>query len=134
MSPPANTGPIRDIPPEAISRLLQHLGNLLHGVHEGLQSAAADPAQHARWTRAASLLQRDLNVAQLAAHHAAEGAWQPLIAHASQLRFLARRMDGYRLDFAGAALATRLETHRRLTVLVSWQIYATANGSKATGL
>lgn len=135
MTPPAaNPAAPTAVPPDATARLVGNLEALVSSVHEGLADPAVEPAQKTRWTRAAGLLTRDLGAVRAAARLAATGNQRPLVAHASDLRYLARRMDGYRLDFAGPALAERLETQRRLTVLVAWQIFSKASGSRASGL
>lgn len=116
-------------------RLAHHLTGLLTAVREGLGSLQAAPVQVTRWRRAAALLDQD----QRAVSQALEVLQQThtsdtLIAQAERLRFLARQMDGYNVDFAGEALGKRMMTERRLLVLVASQIVAAASGSPASGL
>lgn len=134
MSAASEVAAAAKIPAEAIARLERNLESFVQGVREGLENGSAEPAQPGRWQRALGLLERDLEAVKAAARRAATGDNEAIVSHASRLRFLARRMDGYKLDFAGAALAERLEMQRRLTVLVAWQIFAVASGSKASGL
>lgn len=57
-----------------------------------------------------------------AAAHFAIGHQQPLLEAALPLRFLARDMDGYSLEFAGEPFATQLKERQRLVVLAAWQL------------
>lgn len=134
MSAAPDIAAVANIPKEAVARFVRNLEGFVQTAQEGLKSGAAEPAQAARWQRAVGLLERDLKAVKAAARLSGEGKEEAIVSHASRLRFLARRMDGYNLDFAGAALGERLAMQRRLTVLVAWQIFAVASGSKASGL
>ncbi len=122
------------IPPEGWTRLAANLETFVGSAQKACESPAADPVQKARWNRAVSLLQRDLATLRQAIAHAAAGQRDDLVAQASRLRFLAKQMDGYNVDFAGPEFAERLERERRLTVLVAWQVFAAGTGSQASGL
>ena len=131
---PSVAAPIYTVPEHVAARLLLNFEGFLHAIHDAMKSGGARQAQAARWSRAASLLERDLQAVKAAARRAASGNHQALIGHASQLRFLARRMDGCDLNFAGPSLARQLESKRRLLVLVAWQVYAAGSGSGSSGV
>jgi len=68
------------------------------------------------------MLEGRLAAVEDAAAHFAIGHQQPLLEAALPLRFLARDMDGYSLEFAGEPFATQLKERQRLVVLAAWQL------------
>lgn len=126
--------PICAIPQQVAARLLRNFEEFLNSIRDALKSENTAQPQSTRWSRIVSLLERDLRATQAAARLSAGGSHHALMDHASQLRFLARRMDGCDLNFAGPSAAQQLESKRRLLVLVAWQVYAAGSGSGSSGV
>lgn len=116
-------------------RLERHLAGLLAAAREGLGSPDAMPVQLTRWRRAAALLGGDhVSVLQALESFRETRNADALITQAERLRFLAKQMDGYDVNFAGEALGERIVLERRLLILVASQIVSAASGSPASGL
>ncbi len=124
----------RSIPQSAVERFLASYEAFLKTVREALQAADPAHAETARWSKAQQTFERQFAELQSAKTAYAAGDSTALVKHASGLRMIARRMDGYAMDFAGPALEERLTEQRRLLVLVAWQIHAASTGSGSAGL
>lgn len=112
--------------PEAVAnRLVAAVTGLVSTAREAV--AASSSPQAGVWQRKVlPLLEGRLAAAKTAAAHFAIGDEKPLVEAASPLRFLARDMDGYALNFAGDDLAKQLEERQRLVVLAAWQVCQSA--------
>ena len=109
------------IPEATAQRFVTTLTALLESVRGAI--AGSDSAQAGVWRRKVlPLLEGHLAAAKKAAAHFAIGDEQPLVDTALPLRFLARDLDGYSLDFAGADAARQYEERRRLVVYAAWQV------------
>ena len=111
------------VPVEMAARFELLFQDFLAIIDHGVESGAAHPAQVTRWKRARTLLQKDLTDIRTARQQNQQGTSSPLVLLGARLRYLAREMDGYRLDFAGDDIAERLEKSPRLVVLTAWQVY-----------
>lgn len=109
------------IPEQLVERYVAALTALVSVAREAV-TAGASP-QAALWQRKIlPMLEARLSTAKTAEAHYAIGHQQPLLDAALPLRFLARDMDGYSLDFAGVALAQQLRQQRQLVVYAAWQV------------
>jgi hypothetical protein len=109
------------IPEATAERFVTTLTALVETVQAAI--AGSDSSQAALWRRKVlPLLEGRLSAARTAAAHFAIGDEQPLVEAALPLRFLARDLDGYSLDFAGADAAQEYEKRRRLVVYAAWQV------------
>ncbi len=117
------------VPEKVGERLIKALATLLATITHALDSGAPAPSQAAHWAQAKTLLESYLIAGREAARVMREGQTQPMVGLASRLRFLGRDMDGYRLDFAGAEMAQRIEDERRLVVFAAWQVYQPGSGA-----
>ena len=122
------------VPAHAGPRLLANLDKLVHSFQQAMSTGTVTGAPAGRCRRALALLEREQRAVTAAVGTAHGGDATKLVERATRLRFLARQMDGYRLDFAGAAMAKTLQDQRRLVVLTACQIVAAASGSGASGL
>lgn len=109
------------IPEATAERFVTTLTALVETVQATI--AGSDSAQAALWRRKVlPLLEERLATAKTAAAHFAIGDEQPLLDAALPLRFLARDLDGYSMDFVGADAAQEYEKRRRLVVYAAWQV------------
>lgn len=112
---------LQTIPEALAERYLAALTALVSVAREAV--AAGGSPQAGLWQRKVlPILEAHLSTAKAAEAHYAIGHQQPLLDAALPLRFLARDMDGYPLDFAGAALAQQLRQQRQLVVYAAWQV------------
>jgi hypothetical protein len=109
------------IPEATAERFVTTLTALVTGVREAV--AGSSSAQAGAWRRKIlPQLEGRLDAARRAQAQFAIGDEQGLVDAALPLRFLARDLDGYSLDFAGADAARQYEERRRLVVYAAWQV------------
>ena len=72
------------------------------------------------------LLERDLAEVEAAMKEYGAGEQQPLLHAASSALPLAKKMDGFPLDFAGEESGNQLAEQRRFVVMAAWQVLCSA--------
>lgn len=115
------------IPAAAADRMLTAMTRLAAAAQDGLAAVATMDAERPGWQHVAAQIDTRLSAVQFATGCFRAGDQAPLTEAASELRFLARDLDG--CPFTAA-----MESARLLLIQVSWQIHAAASGSQASGL
>lgn len=122
------------VPTSAVERMLLNFSTFHQTIQAALAVAEPANAQAERWRRAERLFAQELLELQDEAEAFKADLREPLLRHASRLRMLARRMNGYAFNFADDASGMLLAQRQQLLVLTAWQIAAAASGSEAAGL
>ena len=92
------------------------------GKRKGMEMAPDHPSIP-RWRRKAlPLLERDLTEVEAAMKEFEAGDQQALLNAASSAMSLAKKMDGFPLNFAGEESGEQLAEQRRFVVMAAWQV------------
>lgn len=115
------------IPRQAADRFALTFEEFVAGVRGALARSPGHPGVP-RWQQEAlPLLSRDLAEVQTAMKSYEAGNPEPLRAAASSALSLARKMDGFPLDFAGKETGDKIAEQRRFVVMAAWQVLHSAS-------
>ena len=110
------------VPQQAADRFALTFADFVQGVRKALD-VAADHPNALRWKRKGlPFLERDLAEVEAAMKTFKAGDQQPLVHAASSAMSLAKKTDGFPLNFAGEESGEQLAEQRRLIVMAAWQV------------
>ena len=107
---------------QAADRFALTFADFVKSVRKALEAAPDHPSAP-RWRqKGLPLLERDVAEVEAAMKKYEAADQQPLVQAASSAMSLAKKMDGFPLDFAGEEPAEQLAEQRRFIVMAAWQV------------
>jgi hypothetical protein len=113
---------ISPIPKAMADRFATTFANLVAGIR-GAMALVPEHPEVPRWRqKGLPLLTREFEQVQAAMNSYKAGDEEPLRQAASNALSLAKRMDGFPLDFAGEESGKAVSEQRRFVVMAAWQV------------